>query len=270
MKIEQDSVRILSGLMEGVTIGSPITMQIENKDHAKWEGVKVPPFTTPRPGHADLTGAIKYGYRDLRPSLERASARETAARVAVGAVCRHLLHQFGIVIGGYVRSIGMITAHVEGIDLIDRARVSEENDVRAPNLEAAEEMRARIREVMEERDTLGGTIEIFALGLPPGLGSHVQWDRRLDARLGGAVLSVQAMKGVEIGTAFENTKRKGTEVHDAILLEGDKLVRSTNNAAIPFSFASSSPFSLPSTSSAVAHASASADVAARTVTDTVL
>jgi len=230
MKIESDSVRILSGLMDGVTIGSPITMEIENRDHGKWKGSEVPPFTAPRPGHADLTGAIKYGYRDLRPSLERASARETAARVAAGALCRHLLAQFDIEIGGYVRSVGDITANVDGIDLIERARIAEKNDVRAPDREAAEAMRSRIRQIMEERDTLGGTIEVFAMGLPPGLGSHVHWDRRLDARLGGAVLSVQAMKGVEIGPAFANTQRRGTEVHDAIVLDGENLVRSTNNA----------------------------------------
>lgn len=230
MKIEQDSVRILSGLLDGATIGSPLTMQIENRDHVKWAGKEIPPFTMPRPGHADLTGAIKHGYRDLRPSLERASARETAARVAVGAVCRHLLGQLGIIVGGYVRSIGTIVADVADVDLIERARVAEQNDVRAPDLEVAEEMRARIRLIMEERDTLGGTIEVFAIGLPPGLGSHVQWDRRLDAQLGAAVLSVQAMKGVEIGPAFENTRKPGTKVHDAIQLEGDRLVRPTNNA----------------------------------------
>jgi len=230
MKIERDKVRILSGIMGGVTIGAPLAMEIENRDHDKWRGKDVPPYTTPRPGHADLTGAIKYGYRDLRPSLERASARETAARVAVGAVCRHLMHTFGIEIGGYVRSIGEITADVDGVALVDRARIAEDNDVRAPDLERAEAMRAQIRQIMEERDTLGGTIEVFALGLPPGLGSHVQWDRRLDARLGGAVLSVQAMKGVEFGPAFENTRLRGTEVHDAILLDGENLIRSSNNA----------------------------------------
>jgi chorismate synthase len=230
MKIESDSVRLLGGILEGVTTGAPLAMEIENKDHAKWKGAEVPPFTRPRPGHADLSGAIKYGYHDLRPSLERASARETAARVAVGAVCRHLLHQFGIEIGGYVRSIGEISVDVEGVGLRDRARIAEENDVRAPDLEAAKVMRDRIRHIMEEGDTLGGTIDVFAVGLPPGLGSFVQWDRRLDARLGGAVLSVQAMKGVEIGPAFENARRRGTEVHDAILIEGENLIRPTNNA----------------------------------------
>jgi len=216
--------------MDGVTIGAPIAMEIGNKDHVKWKGVEVPPFTTPRPGHADLTGAIKYGYRDLRPSLERASARETAARVAVGAVCRHLLAQFGILIGGYVRSIGTVVADVGDVDLMDRARIAEKNDVRGPDLESVQTMRDQIRKAIEDRDTLGGTIEVFAIGLPPGLGSHVQWDRKLDARLGAAVLSVQAIKGVEIGPAFENSRMRGTEVHDAILLEGENLVRPSNNA----------------------------------------
>jgi chorismate synthase len=140
------------------------------------------------------------------------------------------LFQFGIEIGGYVHSIGEVTAEVDGVDLMERARIAEANDMRAPDLEVAEAMRTRVRQIMEERDTLGGTIEVFALGLPPGLGSHVHWDRRLDARLGGAILGVQAMKGVEIGPAFENTKRKGTEVQDAIRLDGENLVRPTNNA----------------------------------------
>ncbi|OGO15973.1 MAG: chorismate synthase [Chloroflexi bacterium RBG_16_48_8] len=230
MKIEIDHVQILSGVMEGVTTGAPLAMEIENRDHAKWKGVEVSPFTRPRPGHADLTGAIKYGYRDLRPSLERASARETAARVAVGAVCRQLLRPFEIKIGGYVRSIGEVVADVADLALEDRARGAEENNVCAPNQEAAKAMEEQIRRTVEARDTLGGTIEVFAIGLPPGLGSHVQWDRRLDARLGAAVLSVQAIKGVEFGSAFENSRRRGTEVHDAILLEGENLIRPTNNA----------------------------------------
>jgi chorismate synthase len=230
MKIESDSVRILSGVLENVTIGAPLAVEIANKDHAKWKGVEVPPLTRPRPGHADLTGAIKYGYRDLRPSLERASARETAARVAVGAVCRHFLAQFDIEIGGYVHSIGEIAANMEDVPLLDRAKVAEENDVRAPDPDSAQAMRDQIQEIMQARDTLGGTIDVFAVGLPPGLGSHVQWDRRLDARLGAAVLSVQAIKGVEFGPAFENSRKRGTEVHDAILLEGENLTRGSNNA----------------------------------------
>jgi chorismate synthase len=205
-------------------------MLIENSDHEKWRGRPVPPFTTPRPGHADLTGSIKYGYRDLRPALERASARETAARVAAGAVCKHLLAQFGVLIGGYVSAIGDLTAALEGIPLADRPTRAEESQVRCPDPVASAAMGERIRGLMEERDTLGGVIEVIALGLPLGLGSYVHWDRRLDARLGAAALGVQAIKGVEIGPAFENTRLPGTQVHDPIRLEGEDLVRTGDRA----------------------------------------
>lgn len=230
MKIESDTARILGGVMEGLTIGSPLSLLIENRDHVKWRGRPVPPFTTPRPGHADLTGGVKYGYHDLRPSLERSSARETAARVAVGAVCLHLLAQFGISVGGYVASIGEVSADLETIPLEVRASRAEETDVRCPDPGAAEAMQARIRQVMQERDTLGGIIEVVALGLPPGLGSHVHWDRRLEARLGAAVLSVQAIKGVEIGPAFDNTRLPGTQAQDPIRLDGENLNRPTHRA----------------------------------------
>jgi chorismate synthase len=225
MKIERDAVRILGGVMEGHSTGAPLALLIENKDHAKWYGRAVEAFVTPRPGHADLTGAIKYAYNDLRPALERASARETAARVAVGAVCKHFLAQFGIQVGGYVSAIGEVAADLDDIPLADRAARAEETDVRCPDPRAAEAMRARIREIMEARDTLGGVIEVLALNLPPGLGSHVHWDRRLEARLGAAVLSVQAIKGVEIGPAFENARKPGTQVQDPIRLEGERIVR---------------------------------------------
>jgi chorismate synthase len=230
MKIEQDQVCILSGVMEGMTIGSPLALMVGNIDHAKWSGKAVAPFTIPRPGHADLSGAIKYGFNDLRPALERASARETAARVAVGAVCRHLLAQFKIQIGGYVTSIGEIEADLSGMPLEERIRLAEESEVRCPHPEASEAMRARIRKVMDERDTLGGTLEIVALGLPPGLGSYVHWDRKLEGRLGAAALSVPAIKGVEIGPAFANSRLRGTQVQDAIRLEGEELQRPTNRA----------------------------------------
>jgi chorismate synthase len=230
MKIECDRVRILGGVMEGVTIGAPLSLQIENKDHGGWRGKVIPAFTRPRPGHADLTAAIKYGYSDLRPSLERASARETAARVAIGAVCRHLLARFGIEVGGYVRSIGEVTARVDGIDLVDRARLAEDNEIRVPDPEVEKAMQEQIRQFIQDGDTLGGTIEVFVIGLPPGLGSHVHWDRRLDARLGAAVLGVQGMKGVEFGNAFQNTRCRGSLVNDAILLDGEDLVRPTNHA----------------------------------------
>jgi chorismate synthase len=187
-------------------------------------------MTTPRPGHADLTGALKYGYPDLRPALERASARETAARVAAGAVCRQFLANFGIKVGGYVSAIGEISAHVQDISIEERIARATLNDVVCPDSIAAEAMHARIRQVMADRDTLGGVIEVFALGLPPGLGSYVHWERRLEARLGAAVLSVQAIKGVEIGPAFENASKPGTQAHDAIELEGRNLSRPTNRA----------------------------------------
>jgi chorismate synthase len=230
MKLEQDSAAILGGVMGGVTTGAPLALRIENSDHVRWRGKAVAPFTTPRPGHADLTGAVKYGYRDLRPSLERASARETAARVAVGAVCRGLLASFGIQVGGYVCSIAEVGADLDRMPLPERILKVQENDVSCPDPTAAAAMSQRIQQAMLARDTLGGVIEVIALGLPVGLGSHVQWDRRLEARLGAAVLSVQAVKGVEIGPAFENTRLPGTRVHDPIRLEGDLLVRSSNRS----------------------------------------
>jgi chorismate synthase len=230
MKIEQDTAVILGGVMAGETTGAPLALQIENRDHARWKGQPIPAMTAPRPGHADLTGAVKYGYRDLRPALERASARETAARVAVGAVCRHLLAQFGIQIGGYVLSIGEINANLDAIPLPERFTLAEESDVRCPDPQAAEVMRQRIRQVMEEKDTLGGVIEAAALGLPVGLGSHVHWDRKLEARLGAAALSIPAVKGVEFGPAFANTRLPGTQVHDAVHLQDGALVRFTNRA----------------------------------------
>lgn len=230
MKLEHDTARLLGGVMAGQTIGAPLAILIENRDHVRWRGRAVAPFTVPRPGHADLAGAIKYGYRDLRPALERASARETAARVAVGAVCKHLLAQFGIQVSGYVTAIGEISTGLDDVPLEERGARAEESEVRCPDPQAARAMARRIREVMQERDTLGGVVEVLALGLPAGLGSHVHWDRRLEARLGAAVLSVQAIKGVEIGPAFENARLPGTRVQDAILLEGERLVRPANRS----------------------------------------
>ncbi len=230
MKIERDRVQILGGRMAGVTTGAPLALLIQNRNHDRWRGQHIQPFTAPRPGHVDLTAAVKYGYRDLRPGLERASARETAARVAVGAVCRHLLAQFGIQIGGYVAAIGEVEAELIGIPLPTRIARADQSQVRCPHPPSSQRMEAAIRQAIENRDTLGGVIEVIALGLPPGLGSHVQWDRRLEARLGAAVLSVQAIKGVEIGHAFANARLPGTQAHDAIHLEGEKLTRPTNRA----------------------------------------
>ena len=210
MKIEKDTIQILGGVMAGATTGAPIAMLVENADHVKWKGKAVEPMTSPRPGHADLTGTVKYGYKDLRPALERASARETTMRVAVGAVCKHFLAQFNIVVGGYVASIGEIQADFGDMPYEERFTRAEESDVRCPDPTSAEKMREEIEKAIHGKNTLGGVLEIVALNLPVGLGSFMQWDKRLEAKLAMAVMSVQAIKGVEIGDAFENAKRLGT------------------------------------------------------------
>jgi chorismate synthase len=231
MKIERDTVEILGGVMAGKTTGAPIALLIRNADHAKWKGKPIPALTIPRPGHADLTGALKYRYDDLRPALERASARETAARVAVGAICKHFLAQFGITIGGYVASIGEIEADLAPIPPAARAARAETSPVRCPDPVASARIEERIHAIMQARDTLGGVIEILALGVPPGLGSFAQWDTRLEARLGAALLSVQAIKGVEFGDAFAATRLPGTQAHDAITLdETGQITRPTNRS----------------------------------------
>jgi chorismate synthase len=225
MKLETDQVQILGGVMEGHTTGGPLALVVENRDHARWRGKAVAPFTIPRPGHADLAGAVKYAYDDLRPALERASARETAVRVAVGAVCRSLLAHFGVQVGGYVAAIGPVSAALDELSLEERIARAAANDVHCPDPQAADAMQAAIRQVMTDRDTLGGIIEVVALGLPAGLGSFVHWDRKLDGRLGAAVLSIPAIKGVEFGPAFENTRRPGTQVHDPVQLEDGQIGR---------------------------------------------
>jgi len=241
MGIEKDRVRITGGVMGGRTTGGPIALHVENRDWVNWRDKDIPPMTIPRPGHADLTGAIKYGYRDLRPALERASARETAARVAVGAVCRRFLAEFEVVIGSYVVSIGDVIASLPPPaggaahgEYLARFEAAETNEVRCPDSEAAERMHQTIFETMQAKDTLGGVFEVVALGVPPGLGSYVHWDRRLDARLMWAVGGIQAVKGVEIGPAFENARLRGTQVHDEIFKEGThgtpNLARQANRA----------------------------------------
>src|SRR5512139_3584992 len=230
MKIEKDTVRILGGVMAGETTGGPIALLVENTDHVKWKGKAIEPMTAPRPGHADLTGAVKYGYRDLRPALERASARETTMRVAAGAVCKHFLAQFGILVGGYVASIGEVQADFGDLPYEQRFLLAEESDVRCPVKDAAGRMREEIEKTIHGKNTLGGVLEIVALNLPVGLGSFVQWDKRLEARLAMAVMSVQAIKGVEVGDAFENAKRLATEAHDPITLQHSNVQRLTNRA----------------------------------------
>jgi len=238
MKIEKDTVQILGGVMGGETTGAPIALLVQNDDHVKWKGKAVEPMTAPRPGHADLTGAVKYGYKDLRPALERASARETTMRVAAGAVCKHFLAQFGIIVGGYVSSIGEVSADLGNMPYEERFIHAEESDVRCPIESSAEKMRTEIEKTIHGKNTLGGILEIVALNLPVGLGSFVQWDRRLEAKLAMAIMSVQAIKGVEIGDAFENAKRIGTEAHDPIKLRStdhtsrnsQSVIRNSNRA----------------------------------------
>jgi len=232
MQIERDRARVTGGVMNGLTTGGPISLLIENRDWKNWAERDITPLTTPRPGHADLTGTIKYGYRDLRLALERSSARETAARVAVGAIAKRLLAEFGIAVGGYVTEIGGVAASLpEPPDYPARFAAAEASEVRCPDPAASARIQEAIRQVKVDRDTLGGVIEVVALGLPPGLGSHVHYDRRLTGRLAAAVCSVQSIKGVEIGPAFDNARRRGTQVHDAIDVDdAGRLVRRSNRA----------------------------------------
>ncbi len=218
MRIEKDHVEILSGVMNGKTIGAPVALRIENLDYANWKDKVVPPQTIPRPGHADLAGAIKYGHDDLRMVAERASARETAMRVACGALARQLLSKFGIIVGSHVLEIGGICAEIPKLsyeEIIARAQAS---DVAVADTPSAEKIIARIDQVMQAKDTVGGVIEIIALHVPVGLGSHVHWDRKLDGRLAQALMSIQSVKGVEIGPAFENARLTGTKVQDEIFI----------------------------------------------------
>ena len=228
MKIERDRVHFTSGVRHGKTLGSPITMVIQNLDWENWRQVMavgpleekpVPDrsLTSPRPGHADLAGALKYGHEDLRNVLERSSARETAARVAVGALARRLLAEFGIVIVGHVVEIGGVEAAELNTPWQELRERAETSPVRCVNPDASRRMVQAIDTAKEKGDTLGGVFEIIAFNVPVGIGSYVHWDRRLDGRLAGALMSIQAMKGVEIGLGFETARRMGSQVHDEIV-----------------------------------------------------
>lgn len=234
MEIEQDCVQILGGIVHGRTSGAPLALQIENRDWANWQerwrSGNLPELTIPRPGHADYAGMMKYALKDARPVLERASARETAARVAVGAVARQLLAHFGISVGSYVSEIGGEVTSLPDVPHETLWELAEASDVRCPDEAAAARMRERIDEAQQAGDSLGGILVAAATGVPVGLGSHVHWDRRLDARLIWAVMSIPAIKGAEIGPAFENARRRGTEVHDEIHRAGTKVTRHTNRA----------------------------------------
>jgi chorismate synthase len=226
MKIERDRVEILSGVRAGETLGSPVALLVRNRDWENWEDVMAAEgtpgdlrrrrVTRPRPGHADLVGVLKYDRLDARDILERASARETVARVAAGALARRLLDEFGVDIGSHVVSLGGIRTSVPA-DLprpLNEAADRSEIRVLDPSVEA--EVIARIDRAKKDGDTLGGEIEVVARGLPVGLGSHVSWDRKLDARLAGILMSIPAVKGVEIGLGFEAARRPGSAVHDPI------------------------------------------------------
>ena len=231
MQIEKDKINITAGVMNGMTTGAPIALHVENRDFRSWKERDITPITTPRPGHADLTGAVKYGYGELRLSLERASARETTMRVAIGAICKKYLHAFGISVDGYVVRIGDVKADLSAMPLRERIAASEDNDVRCPDPAAAEKMHQAIRRIKINQDTLGGIFEVVAQGVPPGLGSHVHFDRKLDGRLVAAMVSIQAMKGAEIGDGFENAAKPGSQVHDEIVVDSQgRLSRRTNRA----------------------------------------
>jgi chorismate synthase len=228
--IEKDQVEFLGGVESDRTTGGPLCMRIENRDWANQQKREKPVLSIPRPGHADLAGALKYRLDDMRTVLERASARETAMRVAVGGVAKRLLAEFGMVVASQVVSIGEVeTCGGDLAELGVRARI-DESAVRVAGVEAEQRMIERIDRARRERDTLGGIFEVAALGVPVGLGSYVHWDRRLDGRLAQAVMSIQAIKGVEIGLAFDNARRPGTEVHDAIVRVDDALGRTSNRA----------------------------------------
>ncbi len=238
MKIEADRIEWLAGVRAGETLGSPIAMLVWNRDWEHWQDVMAAEadapgqerrrqVTRPRPGHADLTGSLKYDRRDARDILERASARETVARVACGAVCKLLLEQFGVEVGSHVAELGGVVARVPTPLPLPLNAASDASPVRCLDAEAEREMIARIDAAKAAGDTLGGVVEVVALGVPVGLGSHVSWDRKLDGRLAQALMSIPAVKGVELGIGFEAARRTGSDVHDEIL---PGLTRATNRA----------------------------------------
>ena len=245
MKFEADEVALSGGIRHGLSQGGPVALRVGNTEWPKWETVMSPhpveaedldggratPLTRPRPGHADLTGMQKYGFDDARPVLERASARETAARVALGAVARALLNGLGIQVLSHTVAVGPIAVpedapipHQDDVDRLD------ENPLRCAHEATAQAMVAEVDAARKEGDTLGGVVEVVVRGLPPGLGSYVHWDRRIDAKLAGALMGIQAIKGVEIGDGFETTRRRGSLAHDEIVASEDGVTRTSDRA----------------------------------------
>ncbi|MFB9277217.1 chorismate synthase [Cohnella cellulosilytica] len=242
MQIETDTAQIVGGVRHGRTTGAPVAVIVENKDWKHWTSVmNVEPVEggdetkrrvfRPRPGHADLNGGLKYNLRDLRNVLERSSARETAARVAVGAIARQLLGRFGVKVAGHVVSIGGIEAAAPNLPIDELIAVTEESPVRVADKEAEQKMTELIDQMKKDGDTIGGVVECIVSGLPVGLGSHVQWDRKLDGRIAQAVVSINAFKGVEVGIGFEAARIPGSQVHDEILYSEEKgFYRGSNRA----------------------------------------
>jgi len=246
MTFEQDEVELTGGVRHGSTLGGPVAIRIANTEWPKWEAVmsadpvdseqlsglaRNAPLTRPRPGHADLAGMQKFGHADARPVLERASARETAARVALGEVARHLLSQvLGVEILSHVVAIGHISVPGDTMPRpADKAAI-DADPVRCADPATSQAMVAEIDAAKKEGDTLGGVVEVLAFGLPPGLGSFTHWDRRLDARLAGALMSIQAIKGVEVGDGFTTATRRGSQAHDEIEATENGITRRTNRA----------------------------------------
>jgi chorismate synthase len=228
MKIEADEAEILSGVRRGETIGSPVAVMVKNRDFKINE---LPAVTKPRPGHADLAGVIKYDRDDARDILERSSARETTIRVAIGAICKLLLKEVGVDIVGHIISLGAVQANTDGLTFQQIRERSEASQTRCADREAEKKMIEAVDAAKANGDTLGGVFEIVAVGVPIGLGSHVQWDRKLDANIARALMSIQAIKGVEVGLGFEAARRFGSQVHDEILPAHEGLLtRASNNA----------------------------------------
>jgi chorismate synthase len=246
MKFEQDEVELTGGVRHGLTLGGPIAIRIGNTEWPKWETVMSPdpvaedvlagqarnaPLTRPRPGHADLAGMQKYGHEDARAVLERASARETAARVALGEVARRFLRQvLGAEIVSHVVALGSVSAPAGLVPGPEDLEAIDADPVRCLDQAASAAMQAEVDTARAEGDTLGGVVEVVIHGLPPGLGSHVHWDRRLDGRLAGALMSIQAIKGVEVGDGFLTAARRGSEAHDEIEGGAEGIRRRTNRA----------------------------------------
>ena len=231
-KIETDSCEYLTGVRLGRTTGAPVMLHVKNKDSRLDDLERTPPLHRPRPGHADLAGSVKWLTVDCRETLERASARETAARVAAGAVARCLLREIGVEVFGFVRSVGEATGEFDVT--VDNWRQRREerdaNDLYCPDEAAAEKMRDFIRTQKMAKDTAGGVVECHVFGCPMGLGSSMNWFDKLDSRIGGAVMGIQAFKGVEVGLGFEAARRPGSRVHDEIFRENGRFRRGSNNA----------------------------------------